>query len=152
MNGIRRAVVLIGLTLAVIVGAGIPASATFSESVVLARPTISTGTVAPPTRVEVKDVTCTTTVDPLTGAVTSSTVNAMVEWYRSTQTPGITGYRVTAHLTNGSSFVVAQTDAATLEVYGSAPQYLAYSPRFTVTTLTSYGWTAESAKSAVLTC
>jgi hypothetical protein len=80
-------------------------------------------------------------------------VNAMVEWQRSLTTRGVTGYRVTAHLSNGTTTVMAQTDAGTFEVYGSSPQAnLAYSPRFSVTTLTSYGWTAESAKSAVLSC
>jgi hypothetical protein len=148
-----RVLSLIGLTLAVVVGTAVPASATFSESELLATPTIGTGTVAPPTRVEVKHVTCTTTVDPLTGAVTSSTVSAMVEWGRSLNTPGVTGYRVTAHLDDGSAFVMAETDALTYEAYGSAPQaYLAYSPRFSVTTLTGHGWTATSPLSAVLTC
>jgi hypothetical protein len=153
MTGTRRLAALVGLTLAVIIGPAIPASATFSESQFLAKTTIGTGTVAPPTRVEVKNVTCTTTVDPLTGAVTSSTVSAMVEWARSLNTPGVTGYRVTAHLSNGSTFVMAETDALTYETYGNAPQaYLPYSPRFSVTTLTSYGWTATSTLSAVLTC
>jgi hypothetical protein len=152
MTGTRRVLVLIGLTLAVMIGATIPASATFADSQLLRTTTITTGTVAPATRVEVKNVVCTTTVDPVTGAV-ASTVDAMVEWQRSKNTPGITGYRVTAHLANGSSFVMAQTDAATFDVYGNASQaYLAYSPRFSVTTLTSYGWTATSTKSAVLTC
>jgi hypothetical protein len=152
MTGTRRALVLLGLILAATIGGGAPASATFTDSQLLGTTTVATGTVAPPVRVEVKNVTCTTTVDPVTGAVTSSTVNAMVEWGRSLNTPGITGYRVTAHLSNGSSYVMAQTNATTYEAYGSSSQAnLAYSPRFTVTTLTSYGWTATSARSAVLT-
>ena len=48
---------------------------------------------------------------------------------------------------------MATTGAAADEVFGSAPQaYLQYQPRFTVTTLTAYGWTAQSAMSNVLTC
>ena len=153
MTGIRRMLTLVGLVLAVTIGTAIPASATFADSVSLAKTTVATGTVAPPTRVEVKNVTCTTTLDPLTGAVTSATVTAMVEWRSGNTTPGITGYRVTAHLSDGSSFVMAQTSASTSEVYGTASQaYLPYSPRFTVTTLTSYGWTATSDKSAGLAC
>jgi hypothetical protein len=152
MNILRRTLVLIGLTPALMIGGTIPASAGFSSSEPVGTTTVATGTVAPPSRVEVKNVTCTTTVDPSTGAVTS-TVNAMVEWQRSLTTRGVTGYRVTAHLSNGTTTVMAQTDADTFEVYGSSPQAnLAYSPRFSVTTLTSYGWTAESAKSAVLSC
>jgi hypothetical protein len=77
----------------------------------------------------------------------------MVEWYRSATTRGISGYRVTAHLSDGRSYVMAQTDGSTYEVYGSAPRaQLASSPRFSVTTLTSYGWTATSELSRVLTC
>jgi hypothetical protein len=150
MTGIRRALVLIGLTVAVMVGAAIPASATFAETVSLPNATITALTVAPATRVEAKG-TCETVTDPATGAVTS-TVHAKVEWQRSTS-PGITGYLLTAHLNDGTSYVMARTDASADEVWGSAPQeYLAKKPTFSVTTLTRYGWTALSARSEVLSC
>jgi hypothetical protein len=58
-----------------------------------------------------------------------------------------------AHLNNGQSFTMAQTDAATRRANAAVDRgYLAYQPRISVITLTSYGWTAETARSAVLTC
>jgi len=152
MTGIRRVLTLIGLTLAIIVGASIPASATFADFVRVAGPTVTTITVPAPTNVEWKNVTCTKTVDPATGAVTS-TLSAMVEWQRMATPRGGTGYRVTAHPSNGASFVFAQTDATTFEGQGGASQTnSALSLRFSVTTLTSYGWTAQSALTPALTC
>ena len=150
MTGIRRALVLVGLTLAVMVGAAIPASATFADTITLPNATIATLTVAPATQVEAKG-TCATMTDPATGAVTS-TANAKIEWHRSTSR-GVTGYLVTAHLNDGTSHVLSRTDATADEVWGSAPQeYLAKAPTFSVTTLTSYGWTAVSVRSGVLAC
>ena len=66
---------------------------------------------------------------------------------------GVSGYRVTAHLANGTSSVVAQTSAAGDEIFpGVNPAYLSQQPRYSITTLTSYGWTAASAKTGVLSC
>jgi hypothetical protein len=80
------------------------------------------------------------------------TIGSWVEWQPSTAR-GVIGYRVTAHLDNGTSYAMAQTDAATLEAYGQNDRtWLQHQPRFTVTTLTSYGWTAQSATSNVLPC
>ena len=69
-------------------------------------------------------------------------MQAKVEWHRST-TPGVSGYRVTAHLANGTSSVVAQTGAGGDEIFPDVnPAYLSQQPRYSITTLTSYGWTA----------
>jgi hypothetical protein len=150
MTTTRRILTLAGLVLAVMIGTSIPASATFSDSVAIPTMTVTTGTVQAPTQIEAIGW-CTTTVDPVTGAVTT-TVNAKIEWWRSAS-PRVTGYQVTAHLDDGSSYVMATTDAIADEVFGSAPQWhLQYQPRFTVTTLTAYGWTAQSMPSNVLTC
>src|SRR5687768_5517392 len=150
MTTTRRIAVLAGAVLAMIIGASIPAAATFADSVALPTTSISTRVVQAPTQHEAIGW-CTTTVDPVTGVATT-TMHAKVEWWRSA-TPGVTGYRVTAHLNNGTSSVMATTDASADEVFGDAPQaYLAYQPRFTVTALTSYGWTAQSVMSNVLTC
>jgi hypothetical protein len=149
MNGIRRALILLGLTVAVIAGAGVPAWATYRDSAEMAT-AITTATVAPPTQVEAK-ATCTTTVDPSTGA-TTTTVQAKVEWHGSA-TPGVSGYRVTVHLANGTSSVVAQTGATGDEIFPDVdPAYLSQRPRYSITTLTGYGWTAESPKTGVLSC
>jgi hypothetical protein len=150
MTAIRRILILIVLTTAVIAGASVPAWAIYSTSTALPATTILTPTVEPPTQVEAKAI-CTTTVDPTTGA-TTTTVQAKVEWHRST-TVGVSGYRVTVHLANGTSSVVTQTSAAVEEIFANVtPAYLSQQPRYSITTLTSYGWTALSAKTGVLSC
>ena len=151
MTGIRRALVLIGLTVAVLVGAAIPASATFADSAGVAGPTLTTITVPAPIQLEVKNVSCTSTVDPATGTVTS-TVSAMIEWQRMATPRGGTGYRVTGHYSDGTTFEMAKTGATTFEVVGSWKVDLARSPRISVTTLTSYGWTAQSTQIPLPTC
>ena len=82
--------------------------------------------------------------------------SAAFAWPPSATPAGVTGYRVTAHVNNGTNSVLGTTDAATQTLtVTSDTSDLTYQPRVTVTTLTSYGWTAESAesaKSAVLTC
>ena len=158
MSTSRRIVTLIGLTVAVLIGAIAPASATFSEDVAVAT-TIATGSVAAPASVTVDDwcqTIPTTTVDPLTGVSTTTYTylyHATVSWPASTTARGVTGYRVIAHLNNGTSVVMAETNAATTSISASVDQYyLQFQPRVSVMTLTNYGWTAESAKTAVLAC
>ena len=70
MSITRRALALIGLTVAVLIGGSIPASATFSEAVAVAT-SVGTATIAPPTQVEAKTL-CTTTVDPATQVDTTT--------------------------------------------------------------------------------
>jgi hypothetical protein len=198
MTGIRRVLILSGLTLAVIVGSGIPASATFVDTVGVST-AITTGTVAAPTGVTVSDscVTTTTTVkqtvytDPVTGARTtryysssttqatstsnvqgtdSSTVagpgayetttttvtrntnlHVSLSWTASTSR-GVTGYVVSAHLgVNGSVAPLLGTTGTTVSQVQDADA-LVYQPSLLVTTQTSYGWTADSARTAVLAC
>ena len=140
MTVIRRTVTVAGLSLAVLVGTGIAASATLSDSTSVQQ-SIATGTVEAPTQVEVKIVSC----HPVRGT-------AVVEWWAS-GSPGVTGYRVSRHLADGSSSVVATVDATTSEVVVEADsKTLNSSPTYSVTTLTGYGWTADSARSGVLTC
>jgi hypothetical protein len=136
----RRAATVAALTLAVIVGAGLPASATFADAAIVST-SVTTMTVAAPSSVSVND-TCW-------GIHYSGTFT----WPASTTPFGVTGYRVTAYLNDGTTSVLGTTDAATRTLtVTSDTSSLTYQPRIAVTTLTSYGWTAESAKSAVLTC
>ena len=128
MNAIRRILILSVLTVAVIAGASLPAWAAYADSQALPTTTIVTVTVAPPTQVEAK-ATCTTTVDPATGA-TTTTVQAKVEWHRST-TPGVSGYRVTVHLANGTSSVVAQTGAGGDEIFPDVTRHTCPNSRAT---------------------
>jgi hypothetical protein len=140
MTGIRRAVVLVGLTLAVTIGPAIHASAGFAGSATVTTG-ISTGTVAAPASVTVNDY-----CQGYWYTITAS-------WPASATTRGVTGYRVTAYLNDGTSYVMAQTDALTRSTTSSVDQYyLTRQPRIAVATLTSYGWTAETPRTAVLAC
>ena len=160
MTSIRRALVLIGLTLAVMIGAAIPASATFADAVKVTA-TVSTITVTAPATITATG-TCTTTTSgywdystvPATWVTTYQYwYNANVTWSASTTPKGVTGYLVMAHLNNGQSVVMAQTDAVNRTVSASVDRsYLNYQPTISVITLTSYGWTAESPRKAVPTC
>jgi hypothetical protein len=151
MTGIRRALILIGLIGTVMVGSSIPASATFADSAVVAH-TVSTGTVAPPARVTIDDY-CSTTSSLLPVPTVNYWYNATVTWSAGNAPRGVTGYLVVAHLNNGQSIAMAQTDAGTRWASAAVDRgYLAYQPRISVITLTSYGWTAESAQTAVLSC
>jgi hypothetical protein len=102
---------------------------------------VATATIPLAEGLEIKNVVCTTTA-----------VSALIEWRRSTARD-VTGYRLTAHLQNGSTEVISQAGPDVLEVpLTRDATWLQRRPAFTVTVLTSYGWTSQTAKSAVLTC
>src|SRR5687768_12865171 len=102
----RRALTLAGLTAAVLIGTSIPASATFSEAVAIST-TVGTATITPPTGLEAKQL-CTTTVDPITLAPTTTVTDLKIEWWESTS-PRTTGYRVTVHPAGGAAYTLATT-------------------------------------------
>ena len=129
MTAIRRILILSVLTVAVLAGAGVPAWADYSDAVPVS-----------------------TTV-PITGRCQGWWYDFTVSWPASTTTRGVTGYRVLAHFNTGATYLMGETDAATRTISMTVDSSnLALQPRITVTTLTSYGWTTESAKSSVLTC
>jgi hypothetical protein len=136
----RRAVVLLGLTVGLLVIAIGPASASFTD-VVRAPTTVGTMSVTAPSTVAVSD-TCW-------GIHHSATIS----WSASTTPRGVTGYRVMVYFNDGSSSLVSETDAATRSITATSDtSVMALQPRITVTTLTSYGWSTESAPSGVLAC
>jgi len=139
MNGIRRGLILAGLTVAVILGASIPASATFADSVAV-RPTISTATVAAPGNV-VGKLTCGR--NPATMAAT---------WTLSSA-PQVTGYLVSVYFSDGFVQTVQMGPTATSWSATIDPYYVtAYTINYTVTTQTAYGWTKESAHTGTFSC
>jgi len=159
VNRLRRSALLLGLTASVVIGSSIPASATFTDPVSTSTGTMRTVTVAAPASIEI-DESCTQVA---TGGyynsygrwVTTYTTyyNATVTWPASTTARGVTGYRVMAHLNNGTSVVMGETTASNRTVSARVDRaYLNYQPRLSVITLTSYGWTAETARTAVLSC
>jgi hypothetical protein len=199
MNSIRRILILSVLTVAVIVGASVPAWATYADSVKIST-TIATTTVAAPAWLAITDSCATTTTverrtvytNPTTGVQTqtgysSTTTTAAsssnVQSYTSTTAAGpganetttttttkntmlsvsaswpasasrgVNGYLVMAHLSDGTGYPMAQTAVGTLSTSQTVDaDNLAYQPRLSVSTLTSYGWTAQSAVSGYISC
>ena len=138
MNSIRRALVVIGLLLLVVVGASIPASATFKDTVT-ATTGINTINVLAPTNV----------VGKLTCAATSTMA---ATWTKST-TARVSGYVVSVYFSDGfvqtvSLPATATSWSATIDQY----YVTAYSIQYTVTAQTDYGWTKESAKTGAFQC
>jgi len=198
MTGIRRALVLVGLTPAIMIGAAIPASATFADTAKVAA-SIGTVKVAAPAAVTVDDSCITTTVtakrtvrtDPVTGVqtVTSDTsttttdvsasnvqgsttstaagpnayetttttvtkntnLHVTVSWSAS-QSRGVNGYVVSAHLGVYNQVTPLLTTTATSVSRVEDADALSMNPSVLVTTTTTYGWTADSARTAVLSC
>ena len=143
MNRIRRSAVLLGLIAAVIVGSSIPASATFTEAVSTNTAALRTATVTAPAWAYVDVTYCHPVFN----------VDATVYWPSGAAPRGVSGYRITAYLNNGTSAVVAETGSAARSYSTSFDRsYLQYQPRVTVSTLTSYGWAAESPRSAAISC
>jgi hypothetical protein len=140
MTAIRRILILSVLTVAVIAGASVPAWADYNDAASVST-TVATGTVTAPSAVSI------------TGRCQGWWYDFTISWPASTTTRGVTGYRVLAYLNTGWTYLVGETDAATRSISMTIDSSnLALQPRITVTTLTSYGWTTESAKSPALTC
>ena len=138
MNGIRRGLILLGVTVAVVVGVTLPASATYADSVAI-RPTISTATVAAPANL-VGKLVCGR---PATMSAT---------WSLSTSTR-VSGYLVSVYFSDGYVQTLQLAPTATSWSYPiSDYNVTAYSIQYTVTTQTDYGWTKESAHTAVFGC
>jgi|1185.fasta_scaffold1248509_1 hypothetical protein len=139
MNSIRRGLILLGLTVAVIVGASIPASATYADSVTV-KTTIATTTVAAPTNV----------VGKLTCGHPNATMSA--SWALSS-TPKVSGYLISVYFSDGFVQTVQLGSTATSWSKTIADYNVtAYSVNYTVTTQTTYGWTKESAHTATFQC
>ena len=140
MTVIRRTVTVAGLMLAVVVGSSIPASALFTASTSIAEP-VSTIRVAAPASITINDF------------CRGWWYEGTATWPASATTRGVTGYRVMAHLNTGESVAMGVTGAADRSFHWQVHNdYLNYQPRISIVTLTSYGWTAETPRSAVLAC
>ena len=142
MNGIRRGLLVLGLTLASFAGtAGStgPAHATFSDSA--ARTTsISTVTVSAPGNL----------VGSLTCGPTSSTMGAT---WNPSATPRVSGYTVTVYFSDGFVQKVELGPSATSWSAVIDPYYVtAFSVQYSVTTKTDYGWFTESSRTGSFQC
>jgi hypothetical protein len=142
MNGIRRGLLVLGLTVATFAGAAgstAPASATFADSAAVSTST-STETVAPPTDV----------VGKLTCGRPSATMSAT--WKLSTSAR-VSGYLVSVYFSDG--FVQTEQVSSTATSWSASidPYWVTmYSVRYSVTTQTDYKWTKESPLTGSFQC
>jgi hypothetical protein len=146
---LRRSVLPIAVAAATFLGltAG-PAQAAFSDNASIPA-TIGTLTVAAPTNLSTAGTKCDVRYDAYGRATT--TLQARLTWKPST-TAKVTSYEVIAYA-SGWSYSVTTVDAPTTVVTGSYDSYYAtQNIQVTVVARTSYGWTAESAKSGVIKC
>jgi hypothetical protein len=138
MNRIRRGLILLGLTVAVIVGASIPASAGYGDSVVV-KTTIATTTVAAPGN--------------LVGKLTCGRPATMSATWSASGTARVSGYLVSVYFSDGFVQTVQLGPTATSWSATIDPYYVtAYSIDYTVTTQTAYGWSKESAHTSTFQC
>ena len=138
MIAIRRIPAVLALTLGVMIGASIPATASYSDSASV-NPTITTATVLTPTNI-VGNLTCGR---PATMSMT---------WTKSTSTR-ISGYEVAVYFSDGFVQRVQLGSTATSWSATIDPYYVtAFSIQYSITTKTDYGWTKESPRTASFQC
>jgi hypothetical protein len=142
MTAIRRLPVIFGLTMAVLIGGIIPASATFRDSAAVTTG-IATARVEAPTSV-VGSLKCN---NP-----TSTTATMGATWTASTS-PRISGYRVKVYFSDGFVQTVELGPSATSWSAQIGMYYVtAFSIQYSVTAVTDYGWFTESAKTGTFKC
>ena len=142
MSTTRRVLLLLTLIGAIFTASSAAAQASFAETVKVTATPISIGTasVAVPT----------TGPGSLTCGKTTATMG--LTWTASTA-PRVSGYLITVYFSDGFTQTVqkAATDTSwsqSITLYNVT----AYAVRYTVTTQTSYGWTAESAPTGWFQC
>jgi hypothetical protein len=135
----RRAVVVLAMTALLLVNRGQPAQASFSDTASTALQ-VTTATVAPPGNVSTRGTSCLLLV------------YLHLSWSPS-NARNVTGYTVTLYTPLGGSRVLGTTDPTATTFSGSYGLNLIPNRAwFTVTTQTSYGWTAESPPTDPILC
>jgi len=104
---------------------------------------VSPGTVEPPTNVAAVLGSCSN----------ARWMSVTVSWTAS-PSRGVSGYLIVAFRNDGSVLLVAQAAATDTSVNTTVDKLASGSTTvtFTVTTQTTYGWTAESVRTGSLTC
>jgi hypothetical protein len=149
MTSIRRIAVLLSITTAVLFGAMLPADAEFGSSASVPTMAITTVDVQAPTNLSTGGTKCDTTWN---GSAWVLTLHAKLSWRPSTTTRGVTGYRITARV-NGFPYPIQDVPAGVTSLTGDYDASITSNTiTVTVTTLTSYGWTEESAQSGAIKC
>jgi predicted ribosomally synthesized peptide with SipW-like signal peptide len=135
----RRTGVLVLLAVFLIVGTSVPSWASFSDSATVST-TVATATVVPPANVTART------------RCTGNTASVTLNWGASTSAR-VSGYQIRVYL--GNAYQNQGTVGATTTTWqGSADTYYVanYVMTFSVWTLTDYGWTAESVRTARIVC
>ena len=141
MSTTRRILVLLALSAAIIAGSSAAQASYADSATVTASPiTIGTANVAVPTTGP-GSLTCNRT-----------TATMALTWTPSTA-PKVSGYLITVYFSDGYKQTVQKTPADTswtqdITLYNVT----AYAVRYTVTTQTTYGWTAESTPTGWFQC
>jgi hypothetical protein len=137
----RRLLVLLALAGAMIIGSAFPSSASYSESVSLPTTTVGTATVGAPTGVKA------------TYKCFGWGVEVTLDWNLSTTQRGVTGYEIRTYVGTASQ-VQARMGSTDTTWTANADKNFANGNTFdfTVTTVTSYGWTAESVHTQQIAC
>jgi hypothetical protein len=130
------------IALAIVIGFGMPAQATFAKQRALAPMSIATATMTPPTGVTALLSSCSN----------GRWMTVTVSWSPSTFTR-VTGYVIKAYRSDGQVMTVGQTGAGSTSAQVNMDKFDTglTSAAFTVTA-TLQAWTAESAASATVTC
>jgi hypothetical protein len=105
----------------------------------------------------VQSSTTTTAAGPGAGETTTTTVSKNTNLHvtfgwTASPSPRVTGYTVNAHLGIDGSIAPMLTTTGTSVTQSQDADALYYQPRLSVTTQTSYGWTATSPTTALITC
>lgn len=139
----RRALATAIVVVAVVLALAAPAIARFADSSSLPSTTVTTGTVAPPTN-----------VTAVLGSCANNRWMAITVSWTGSPSRGVSGYAVHAHRNDGSTEEVGQTTADVTSISTTVDKLStgATTVTFTVTTQTTYGWTADSTSSGPLTC
>ncbi len=156
MIGTRRTLLLLIATVAVLLGATVPAQASFSGKSPALAATVGTIQVAAPTNLSAGVTRCSTTtytwnINGVTTTRTTTTMQARVSW-KASSTPRVASYLVTAHTAGGTVEVGEVSASTTIVTVSVDAPYSTQGIRFSVTAKTDYGWTAESQQTGVIKC
>ncbi|NYJ05072.1 hypothetical protein [Petropleomorpha daqingensis] len=140
MSTARRAVLVLVLAVSTVLAGGLAAEASFSESVG-GSTSITTNAITAPTGVTAVKNSCSN----------ARWIDVTISWQPS-PSARINGYAVTAYRSDGQVTMVGTTGTGSTALRTTVDKLTGASTVFTVTTTTSYGWTAESLSSASITC
>ncbi|MGY1688553.1 hypothetical protein [Geodermatophilus sp. SYSU D01105] len=151
MTTTRRILVLLALTLAITVGASLPATAAHTTVEPLPGTAVTSVDVVAPSNPSTAGTRCSTWYDSYGRPHT--TLEGELSWEAST-TPGVVRYVVNAHA-NGTTYpypVAVVNAPATTAQDTYAASVTANDIRGSVTAVTGYGWTEQSARSGLIRC